>query len=71
MNDVKPPLALVPGITDKETADDLRKRIVVAIQPLLDLLSEAKEKGFEVQLGMGPVYGTKIGLTALKISREF
>lgn len=70
MND-KPPLAIVPGITDKETAADLRKRIELAMQPVLDLLTEAKEKGFEVQLGLGPVYGTKVGITALKISREY
>lgn len=56
--------------TDKEWADDFRKRLETAIHPVLELLSEAKARGIAVNLNMGPTYGTRIGLTGLTMFKE-
>lgn len=51
-------------------ADDFRKRLEASLQPVLELLSEAKARKVEVALNMGPVWGDRIGLVGLKLHKE-
>jgi hypothetical protein len=66
-----PPLALVPGLTDADIAEDLKKRLVEAYGPVLALSDEANRKGFtlHIQSGMGPL--GKHVITLLKVLKEF
>ena len=44
---------LVPTKTDYETAKEIKQRVVELYEPLLQLLTEANRKGFQVQVGCG------------------
>jgi hypothetical protein len=63
-------LAIVPGKTDRELADDIRARLTEALKPALVILTEAKKEGLDVALSIGPIYDGTVGITALKIIKE-
>ena len=46
-------LTVVPSKPDAEVAAELKEKVINLYQPLLDLLSEANDKGFQVQVGCG------------------
>jgi len=54
-NDIAPKIiSLVPGRTDAELADDFKRRLVDAHEPLLALLDEMREAGFEANIMTAP-----------------
>lgn len=48
------PISLVPGRTDQDIVNDLKKRVIEAYKPLLDLCTEANNDGFALQITIGP-----------------
>lgn len=65
------PLKLVPGKTDAETANDLRKRLVEAYQPLLKLADEANDVGMAFQCAIGPDAFGKFQIQQCQIMKVF
>lgn len=65
------PIKLVPGKSDKEIAEGLRSRVIEAWQPLLLLMEEANQGGFNISVtaqmtGMG-----KAIISNVTISKNF
>lgn len=56
---------------DKQWADDFRQRAEAALQPVIVLMTEAKTRGFEVQMNFGVAHGTQIRLMGLRITKDF
>lgn len=46
-------LTIVPGKPDKEIADDLRIRTIAALEPVLQIMTEAAKHGFTVGFNLG------------------
>lgn len=46
-------VSLVPSVTDRKLAADLKRRIIEAYEPILKLLQEADASGFEVGVMTG------------------
>lgn len=65
------PIQLVPGKTDQEIYDDLKKRVVDAYQPLLALCDEAQTHGFIIQVGIGPNAFGKFAIQNCQIMKVF
>ena len=64
-------LQVVPGLSDKELAEEIREKVLGKIQPLLDEMSLAKKQGFDVLLGIQTDAQGKSFLQNLKIVKEF
>ena len=62
---------MVPGRTDHEAANAIKMGVMGALEPVLKIIKEAKQEGFEVQfaIGSGPL-GTP-ALTQLRVIKEF
>lgn len=65
------PIQLVPGKSDAEMAVDFRKRIIELYEPLLELLTEANNKGFAINVGCGLDGLGRIAILQLQISKVF
>lgn len=65
------PLKLVTAGTDVEVAAEIKKKVLATLQPMLEVLADAKKQGFDVSfaLGAGPI-GIPV-LQALKVTKEF
>lgn len=48
------PIQLVPGKTDQDIASDIKRRLIEAYKPLLDLADEAQDNGLVFQCQIGP-----------------
>ena len=61
--------------TDKDVADELRSKIIEKMTPVLEVLNEATQQGFEVSMNFGPDWGPqhkgKCIINTLKISKVF
>lgn len=44
---------LVPNKSDKEKAEEYKKRIIEAYKPILTILDEASKDGFNINAGCG------------------
>lgn len=56
---------------DRQWADDFRQRCEAALQPVVALMTEAKTRGFDVQMNFGVPHGTQVRLMGLKITKDF
>jgi hypothetical protein len=63
---------LVPTKSDADYAQELKKRIIDAYQPFLDILTEAKKHGFEIQMqsAANPI-DNKVSITILQIIKIY
>lgn len=64
-------LHVVPGLTDQEQAENFKKRLVEAYQPLLALADEVNAAGFEfsISCGQGPL--RKNVITLLRMAKSY
>lgn len=62
-------IQLVAGKPDVELAEEIKERLIVALRPALDIMSEARKAGLQVQFGIGPDATGREMLTALQIIR--
>jgi hypothetical protein len=62
---------LVPGKTDQEIADDIRRRLIDAYRPLLDLADEAKDNGLVFQCAIGENAFGKFVITNCQIMKVY
>lgn len=53
------PISLVPTLSDQDRVNDLRKRVIEAYRPILELATEANHNGLALQVTIGPdAFGT-------------
>ena len=68
------PLSIVPGRTDKELAEDFRKRAIEVLAPVIELMNEAKragfDLGFQIDNGQSRVDG-KRALAMLMLTKSY
>ena len=64
-------LNLVPGHTDKELAENFKRRLVEAHAPVLQLLGELHEAGFKAQVMTAPGPLGKFVIAQLALFKEF
>lgn len=57
-------VAIETGKTDKEVAEDYKKKIIDAYEPLLKILNDANKDGFAINVGCGP---TPLGIQILQL----
>ncbi len=63
---------LVAGPTDKQYADDLKRRMETALEDALAIISEANERGFNIQFAVGSAHPLgRAVITMLRVSKEF
>lgn len=62
---------LVTGKTDAELAADIKRRLLEASGPVLEILDEAKANGLEVNIAWGPGPLGKIAVTNLVVFKTF
>lgn len=62
---------LVPGKTDQEIADDIKRRLIDAYRPLLDLADEAKDNGLVFQCAIGENAFGKFVITNCQIMKVY
>lgn len=64
-------LKLAPSGTDAEYAAEIKARAIECYQPLLKLLTEANNKGFQVNIACGPgAFGDYV-IVQIHISKVF
>lgn len=65
-------LTVVPSGTDKEYAEELKKRFLEAIQPVLKLCDEADERSMMLNfsVGKGPPLGKHV-VAQLTVTRTY
>lgn len=64
------PLSIVPGKSDKETADDLKKKAEEAMKAVLVLMDEANESGLTLSFNLGVDYKGHNVLTNLTVFKK-
>lgn len=62
---------IVPTKPDAEIAADLKKRMVEAYQPVLDLCTEANAAGFEIGINSGMEPLGRHVITVLKVAKVY
>ena len=60
-------MSVVPGVSDKERADNLRHWLIEAVTPVLKLMDEADAAGLEIAFSLGKDFMGKSAITGLKI----
>lgn len=68
MND---PVKLVTTKSDQDRADEIKKEIVEASKPLLDVLTKVHNEGFVVGLNFGPNAFKQTIIQQLVIAKHF
>ena len=63
--------ASVQPSNDQAWADDFRKRFEAQFVPITDLLTEAKTRGFDVNMTCSVTHGTQVRLVGLRITKDF
>jgi hypothetical protein len=71
MQDVASPLSIVPAKTDKEYAAELKKRMIEAHKDILEIMNEAHENDFIVNVAIGMDGLGKITIQHLIISKIY
>ena len=62
--------SIVPGKSDKETADDLKKRAEEAMRSVCALMDEANESGLTLSFNLGVDYKGHNVLTNLTVFKK-
>lgn len=65
------PIALVPGKSDQDVADDLRAKAIEASKYMEEILNEANTLGFNINMGWGPNAFGKFVIQQCVISKVF
>lgn len=65
------PIQLVPNRSDQDIVDDLRKRVIEAYRPLLDLCTEAHKSGLAMQIEIGPDAFGVFGIRNFQVIKIF
>ncbi len=64
-------ISLAPSGTDAEYAAEIKGRVVKLYEPLLELLTEASNKGFDVNVACGPGPLGNYVIIQLRVSKVF
>lgn len=64
-------VSIVPGRSDKEMAAEFKQRLVEVHEPILKLLDEMKEHGFEANVMMAPGPLGKFVIAQLVLMKRF
>lgn len=56
---------------DKEIAEDLRKKLYDALQPIVGLIAEADQNGFEVGFAFGKDAFGKTAIQQIHLSKRY
>lgn len=64
-------IELVPGKTDKDMAEDYKRRIIEAYQPLLKLMTELDGQGFGANAQIGKTGMGDMQLLSLSIYKIY
>lgn len=65
------PISLVTTRSDQDIVNDLRKRVVEAYKPILDLCTEANNDGFALQVNVGPDVFGRFQISQLQIIKVY
>lgn len=56
---------------DVEIANELKAKIIEALQPALKVMDEAKEHGFSISFSLGPDCMGRHGIVQMQVSKLF
>jgi hypothetical protein len=62
---------LVPTKSDAEVAAELKKRAIEVYEPVLQLLNEANDAGFEISINSGMTPIGKQMITLLRVAKVY
>ena len=71
MNDQANVLAVVPGKSDQQLAEELKAELLEKSKPYLEVLTKASRAGFVIQMGCGPNGFGEIVIQQLTIAKHF